>query len=78
MLSRYASNFVVQRQQHEVVLSFFEVIGPIILSADEPPPTVVPARCVARITIAKPRIQELVDILQKTAAAIRAESEAQE
>ena len=61
MPTLYAHHMFVQPAQHDVLLSFFEVIPPLVTATGEPSPdqlklleeTGITAECVARITIAK-------------------------
>ncbi len=70
MVSRYATNLVVQNGEHEFTLNFYEVRVPIILgSPDEQIEQLskidsVRADCVARIIIAADRLEEFISVLQ--------------
>jgi hypothetical protein len=70
IVSRYASNLVVQHTQHEFIISFFEVLPPILLGLPEERQTQleqiesVQAQCVARIVVAANRMPEFVKVLQ--------------
>jgi len=68
MTSRYAHQMTVQGAENEVVLSFFEIIPPLLAgSAEEQTATLqkgVRAECVARITIAKARYPDFVKTMQ--------------
>jgi hypothetical protein len=67
LVSRYATNLVVQASEHEFVLSFFEAYPPLVFG---PPPegTVARAECVARIVITPQRLAEFVQVLQDAVA----------
>ena len=64
MPSRYAHHLIVQPSEDEVVLSFFEVIPPLLLgNVEDHLETLkkgVRADCIARITVAKRRYPEFV------------------
>src|SRR5829696_7668297 len=67
MPSRYAHHLIVQQGESEVLLSFFEVIPPLLVgSPDEQKETLkkgVRADCVARITVSKSRYPDFVRVL---------------
>lgn len=70
IVSRYATNLLVQHSEHEFIISFFETRPPVLLG----PPEEVKARldqidsvraeCVARIIIAAERMPEFVQVLR--------------
>jgi hypothetical protein len=64
MSSRYAHHLIVQPNENEVILSFFEVIPPLLLGNPEEQLEIlkkgVRADCVARITVAKSRYPDFV------------------
>lgn len=69
--SRYATHLIVQHTEHEFVLSFFEILPPIIFG---PPEAVnaqlerlsaIPAECVGRIVVAADRMPAFVAVLQE-------------
>jgi len=69
IVSRYATNMVVQRAEHEFIISFFEVKPPLILgeiSATNAREKIgsVRAECIARVVIAKERMPKFVEALQ--------------
>lgn len=70
LVTRYATNIVVQHSEHEFFLSFFEADPPIILgSREEALATIeqlgsLKAKCVARIVVAPKRMREFVRVLQ--------------
>lgn len=63
-ISRYAQHLIVQRSQFEVVLSFFEVVPPVLLGTPEEQKELlkngVRADCVARIIVANNRYSDFV------------------
>jgi hypothetical protein len=76
--SRYATNLVVQRGEHEYTISFFEAIVPAIFSPETPPPAYVDANCVARIVVAASRFPDFVGVLQQALAGKRPQPAASE
>ena len=70
LVSCYATNFVIQRTELEVTLSFFEVQTPIILGSEEQRAEAlaklesVPAICVARVVITPSRLPEILKVLK--------------
>jgi hypothetical protein len=67
MPALYAHHMLVQPGDHEVTLSFFEVIPPPLLEEDQlklMEETGVTAECIARITIAKNRFPAFVKAMQ--------------
>lgn len=65
LVTRYATNFVVQITEHEYIISFYEAQPPLQFVPGAPPVTVVPAECVGRIIVAPGRLPELIRILQE-------------
>ena len=69
--AQYATNLVIQHSNHEFVLSFFEIIPPVILGSPEErvaqlkDVTAVRARCLARIVVAAGRMQGFVEAMQE-------------
>lgn len=70
IVSRYATNLVVQHSEHEFTISFFEVRPPILLGSAEQVQAAlqqiesIPAICIARIIVAAERMPEFVQVLQ--------------
>lgn len=70
--SKYATNVVVQKSEHEFIINFFEMERPIIFGDD---PDVVMrqweeiesvcAKCVARIVVAEERMPGFIEAMQK-------------
>jgi hypothetical protein len=69
IVTRYATNIVVQRSEHEFIISFFEAEPPIIVGPDDRKEKAlasiqsVQARCVARIVVAPKRVDDFVRVL---------------
>lgn len=84
MPTLYAHHMLVQPGEEEVVLSFFEVIPPLVYgdNAEEQIREIeeggVIADCVARITIAKKRYRSFVEAMQQILEPISSEQEAGE
>ncbi len=81
LASRFATHVLVQRTDHEVVLSFFEAqLPPISGEPDEIAEQIkerggkLRAECVARVTMAASRMPDFVQALQKTLEAHRSHS----
>ena len=70
LLSRYATNMIVQHSDHEFVIQFFEVLPPLVLGTPEEQKVQlggiksVRAECVARVIVAPERMPEFVRVLQ--------------
>jgi hypothetical protein len=70
LVSRYATNLVVQHSEHEFVISFFEIHPPLLLGTPEEIEAKlkqiesVQAHCVARIIVAAERMPEFLQVLQ--------------
>ena len=71
MPSLYAHHLFVQQGEHEVILSFFEVMPPLNTSEDQIKylqETGLTADCIARITVAKGRFAEFAQAMQQIAS----------
>ena len=74
IVSRYATNMVVQHSDQEFIISFFEARPPLVLGKPEEIETTlsqiksVRADCVARIIVSAGRMPEFVKVLQDTLA----------
>jgi Protein of unknown function (DUF3467) len=74
VISRYATNIVVQHSEHEFTISFFEVQKPIILGtpaerkAQLEQTEFVPMVCVARVIVSASKMPEFVKALQANLA----------
>ena len=64
VISRYATNMLVQHTEDEFVISFFEIHPPIITPATEQLPEFVEAECVARIIVNENRLDQFIEALQ--------------
>jgi hypothetical protein len=68
--SRYSNNFLVQHSDGEFIISFFEVLPPVVLG--EPQQVIeqlrqiksVRADCVARIIVPSEKMPDLIRVLQ--------------
>jgi hypothetical protein len=69
MTSRYAHQLMLQGAENEVVLSFFEVIPPMLTGTPDEQRAIllkgVRAECVARISVARARFPEFVRAMQE-------------
>jgi hypothetical protein len=69
LVSRYASNVLIQHTEHEFVLSFFELQPPLTVGSPEEQVAqleaigAVRAECVARIIISPARIGAFIEAL---------------
>ncbi len=70
VISRYATNLVVQRNDHETIISFFELPPPLVIGTpDEVKAHLqtlhsVRAVCVARVIIANGRTPDFLRVIQ--------------
>lgn len=70
IISRYATNLIVQHSEHEFILSFFEVFPPVLLgSPDEQKKQAaeiksIKSECVARVVVSADRMADFVRVLQ--------------
>ena len=70
----YATNLAVQRTEYEYILSFFEVLPPLLIGTPDAVMRQIngmehaPTHCVARVIIARARIKEFADLLQRAVA----------
>ena len=68
--SRYANNILVQHSEHESIVSFFEVIPPILLGEPQQVSEQlkqiksIRGNCVARIIVATEKMPEFIKVLQ--------------
>jgi hypothetical protein len=65
IITRFASNMVVQLLENEFKISFFEVSPDIQLGLDNKVPNEVQANCVASVIINAEKLPIFVDALQK-------------
>lgn len=67
--SKYATNLIVQRAEHEFIISFFEILPPILLGPPEEQSAhlreldSVRAECVARVIVAADKMPDFVRAL---------------
>jgi len=70
LITRYSNNVVIQSNGAEFILSFFEVIPPILIgSPDDIQVNLegvdsIPATCVARVVVSIAQVQAIIDTLQ--------------
>jgi hypothetical protein len=70
IISRYATNMVVQHTEHEFIISFFEIQPPVVLGEIEAREAQldkiesVRANCIARVIVAPERLAEFIQVLQ--------------
>src|SRR5205085_5546312 len=63
-VSRYATNLIIQKAEHEYILSFFELLPPVILGETDIKLESIPAECVGRIIVSEGKFPEFVAVLQ--------------
>jgi hypothetical protein len=63
IITRFASNMVVQMIENEFKVSFFELQPEITLDPSKKL-EVMPAKCVASVIITADRLQKFIDVLQ--------------
>jgi hypothetical protein len=81
MPSVYAHHLLAQQDEAEIILSFFEVMLPVVTTDEQVKiiqQTGIPADCVARVTIAKHRFLRFMEILEKVREDILTDIEAGE
>ncbi len=73
LISRYATNMIVQMTENEFVISFYELPPPIIIDPikDLENLNSVAAECVARIIVAGNKMPEFVEVLSRQVAAYK-------
>jgi len=71
IVPRYATHMVVQRMEHEFLISFFEIRPPIILGKPDEVATElekiksVHANCIAQIMVSIEKMPEIVNTLEQ-------------
>jgi len=65
IITRFATNMVIQSFENEFKVSFFEVKPEIRLDPSEKLPDEVLADCVASVIVTADRLQSFINILQK-------------
>ncbi len=77
VVSRYATNMVVQHTEHEFIISFFEATPPLAVGSPEEQRVQlqetksVRAECIIRIIVTAGRMQNFVQVLQGNLEAYR-------
>ena len=76
----YAHHMLIQQGEHEITLSFFEVLPPLVTSDIEDSAKFLQevgltAECVARVTIAKDRYPSFVKAMQQTLGQISSQQQ---
>jgi hypothetical protein len=70
VVTRYATNFVIQCMEHEFILSFYEAIPPVLLGSPEENRAALAesgalhAQCVARIVVTHERMHEFASLVR--------------
>jgi hypothetical protein len=64
MVTRYATNMLVQTIENEFKISFFEIIPEIRLDPNSPPPKEVRADCVAKVIVSPEKLPSIIKALQ--------------
>jgi hypothetical protein len=70
---QYATNFVVQRMQHEYLISFFQLLPPLLIGDPEQvlemlkQNSTLEAKCIFQVMIAEDRLSELTALLESGA-----------
>jgi len=80
MPTLYAHHMIVQPGEHEVTISFFEVIPPLVLGGPKEQmkllqETGIMAECVARITVAKSRYPAFAEAMQQVLSQVTSEQD---
>lgn len=71
IVARYATNMVVQRAEHEFIITFFEVKPPLLLGTPDEiieqakKLNVMRANCVAQIIVASDKMPSFVEALER-------------
>ena len=65
IITRFASNIVVQLIENEFKISFFEINPDIRLGIENKIPTEVKANCVASIIVTAERLPAFIEVLQR-------------
>ncbi len=76
--SAYATNVLVQRTEHEYILTFFEAKAPIILGPNAPFPDRVQADYLCRVIVAAGRMQGFVEVMRQAIELPRPTRQAEE
>ena len=65
MITRYATNMLVQIIENEFKISFFEIMPEIRLDPTSPSPNEVRADCVAKIIVSPEKLPSFIKALQE-------------
>jgi len=65
IITRYASNMLVQILEHEIKLSFFEIKPEFRLDPNMTPPPEVIAECVASVIVSPAKFPKFIEAMQK-------------
>ncbi len=65
IITRFASNMIIQNIEDDFKISFFEIKPPIVLGPSDPRPKEVRAECVASIIVTPERLPKFIEALQK-------------
>lgn len=65
IITRFASNMLVQTIENEFKISFFEIKPPIRFKPSDPAPQEVLAECVASVIVTPDRLPKFIEALQK-------------
>lgn len=65
IITRFASNMIIQTIENEFKISFFEINPEVHFGPSEPPPREVEARCVASVIVTADRLPKFIQVLQK-------------
>ncbi len=65
IITRFASNMVVQSLEHEFKISFFEVNPGIQLGPEAKPPDKVQANCIASVIVSASKLPDFIGVLQE-------------
>lgn len=64
LITRFASNMIVQSIENEFKISFFEIKPPIRLGPSDPLPKEVVAECVSSVIVTPERLPKFIQALQ--------------
>lgn len=64
IITRFASNMVIQTMESEFKISFFEIKPEILLPPSETLPKEVRAECVASVIVTADRLPKFIEVLQ--------------
>ena len=77
IVSKYATNMVVQHSDQEFILSFFELQPPIIFGTPQDlekldAASSIRAECIARVIVSTERMPRFIEVLQATVQRVAA------